>query len=87
MLADLSDPDSLGPAMAVAILTTFYGALIANLIFLPMSGKLRARAMQEEVHLSIIFEGAKSILESNNPRLVYEKLSSFIPPKDRKSAR
>ena len=87
MLADLSDPDSLGPAMAVAILTTFYGALVANLIFNPMSGKLRARAMQEEVHLNIIFEGAKSILESNNPRLVYEKLSSFIPPKDRKSAR
>ena len=87
MLNQLSDPDSLGPAMAVAILTTFYGALMANLIFMPMSGKLRARAMQEEVHLNIIFEGAKSILESNNPRMVYEKLSSFIPPKERKSAR
>ncbi len=87
MLSNLDDPGSIGPAMAVAILTTFYGALISNLIFLPMSGKLKARTLQEELHLSIIFEGAKCILENNNPRLVYEKLSSFIPPKERKSAR
>ena len=87
MLSKLDDPDSIGPAMAVAILTTFYGALMANLLFLPISGKIKARTLQEEVHLNIIFEGAKSILENNNPRLVYEKLSSFIPPKERRSAR
>ncbi len=87
MLSRLNDPKAIGPAMAVAILTTFYGALVANLLFLPISGKLKARTLQEEVHLNIIFEGAKSILENNNPRLVYEKLSSFIPPKERKSAR
>lgn len=87
MLTNLNDPKSIGPAMAVAILTTFYGTLMANLLFLPISGKLKARTLQEEVHLFIIFEGAKSILENNNPRLVYEKLSSFIPAKDRKSAR
>lgn len=87
MLTELDDPTTIGPAMAVAILTTFYGALLANLLFLPIAGKLKARTLQEEVHLSIIFEGAKSILENNNPRLVYEKLSSFIPPKERKSAR
>lgn len=87
MLHKLDDPKSIGPAMAVAILTTFYGALLANLIFLPISGKLKARTMQEEVHLFIIFEGAKSILQNNNPRLVYEKLSSFLPPKERKNAR
>jgi chemotaxis protein MotA len=85
MLAKLDDPQSLGPAMAVAILTTFYGTIMANLIFLPFAGKMRARTMQEELHLSIIFEGAKSILENNNPRLVYEKLSSFMPPKERKT--
>ncbi len=87
MLTRLDDPKSIGPAMAVAILTTFYGSLLSNLLFLPISGKLKARTLQEEVHLYIIFEGAKSILENNNPRLVYEKLSSFIPPKERKSAR
>jgi chemotaxis protein MotA len=73
--------------MAVALITTFYGALLANLLFLPIAGKLKARTLQEEVHLYIIFEGAKSILENNNPRLVYEKLSSFLPPQERKSAR
>ena len=87
MLSHLDDPKSIGPAMAVAILTTFYGAFLSNLLFLPIAGKLRARSLQEEVHLFIIFEGARSILENNNPRLVYEKLSSFIQPKERKSAR
>ena len=87
MLTELNDPQAIGPAMAIAILTTFYGALMANLLFLPIAGKLKARTLQEEVHLNIIFEGAKSILENNNPRLVYEKLSSFIPPPERKSVR
>ncbi len=83
MLATMSDPSTLGPAMAVAILTTFYGSLLANLVFNPMADKLKARSMQEELVLFIIFEGAKSILENNNPRLVYEKLSSFLPPNER----
>ncbi|MEG6506668.1 motility protein A [Nitratidesulfovibrio sp. 1201_IL3209] len=87
MLASLDDPSSIGPAMAVAIITTFYGALLSNLLFLPIAGKLKARSMQEELHLLIIFEGAKCILENNNPRLVYEKLSSFLPPKERKDGR
>lgn len=85
MLTQLSDPSTLGPAMAVAIITTFYGSLIANLIFNPLSAKLQARSAQEALNLMIIFEGAKSILENNNPRFVYEKLSSFLPPKDRKA--
>ena len=84
MLSRLDDPKALGPAMAVALLTTFYGSLMSTLLFLPIAGKLRARTMQEILHLEIIFEGAKSILENNNPRLVYEKLSSFIPPRERK---
>lgn len=83
MLSHLEDPQLIGPAMAVAILTTFYGSLMATLFFLPIAGKLRARTLQETLHLEIIFEGAKSILENNNPRLVYEKLSSFIAPKER----
>ncbi len=87
MLSQLDDPKSLGPAMAVALLTTFYGSLMSTLLFLPIAGKLHARTMQEILHLEIIFEGAKSILENNNPRLVYEKLSSFIAPKERKYER
>ncbi|MDQ7032137.1 MAG: MotA/TolQ/ExbB proton channel family protein [Desulfonauticus sp.] len=84
MLTQLHDPKAIGPAMAVAILTTFYGALLANLLFLPIAGKLKSRTMEEILHLEIIFEGAKSILENNNPTFVYEKLSSFVAPGERK---
>jgi chemotaxis protein MotA len=84
MLASLKDPESIGPAMAVAILTTFYGSVLSNLVFLPIAGKLKSRTIEEILHLQIIFEGAKSILQNNNPRFVYEKLSSFVPPKERK---
>ena len=83
MLSQLSDPKSIGPAMAVALLTTFYGSAMATLIFIPISAKLKARTLQEQLHLEVIFEGAKSILENNNPRLVYEKLSSFLAPNER----
>ncbi|WP_291328890.1 MotA/TolQ/ExbB proton channel family protein [Desulfovibrio sp. UCD-KL4C] len=83
MLSNLEDPKSIGPAMAVAILTTFYGSVLATVLFIPIGAKLRARTLQEQLHLEIIFEGAKCILENNNPRLVYEKLSSFLAPKDR----
>lgn len=83
MLSNLEDPSTIGPAMATAILTTFYGSLLATLLFIPIGAKLKARTLQEQLHLEIIFEGAKSILENNNPRLVYEKLSSFLAPKER----
>ncbi len=86
MLANLSDAAAIGPAMAIALLTTFYGALFANLVFNPFASKLKARSVQEEVTLHIIFEGAKSILDNNNPRFVYEKLSSYLPPSQRDSA-
>jgi len=87
MLVSLKDPDAIGPAMAVAILTTFYGSVLSNLIFLPIAGKLKSRTRAEVLHLQIIFEGAKCILQNNNPRFVYEKLSSFVPPKERKYER
>lgn len=87
MLTRLDDPASIGPAMAVAILTTFYGALLATLLFLPIAGKLKSRTQQETLHLEIIFQGAQSILENNNPRIVYEKLSSFVPPSERRHER
>jgi chemotaxis protein MotA len=84
MLANLSDPKTIGPAMAVAIITTFYGSILSVVIFLPIANKLRTRTLQEEIHLEVIFEGAKSILENNNPLLVSEKLSSFLAPKERR---
>ena len=83
MLSQLQNPETLGPAMAVALLTTFYGSLLSTLFFLPIAGKLASRTMVEVINLEIIFEGAISILDSNNPIMVYEKLSSFIPRKSR----
>jgi chemotaxis protein MotA len=80
MLATLDDPSTIGPAMAVALITTFYGSFLASLFFLPVAGKLKSRTQVEIINLEIIFEGALSILENNNPMLIYEQLSSFIPP-------
>jgi chemotaxis protein MotA len=54
--------------------------MLASLFFLPVAGKLKSRTAVEIVNLEIIFEGALSILDNNNPLLIYEKLSSFIPP-------
>ena len=79
MLATLDDPATIGPSMSVAILTTFYGSALSTMFFLPIAGKLRARTLVEVINLEIVFEGAVSILENNNPLMVYEKLSSFIP--------
>ena len=84
MLSLLANPETLGPAMAIALLTTFYGSLLATVIFLPIAGKLRSRTMIEVMNFEIIFQGAVSILQDNNPMSVYEKLSSFVPAKQRK---
>ncbi len=83
MLNQLSDPSSIGPSMAIALLTTFYGSILSTLFFLPISGKLKARTMTEVINMEIIFEGAIAILQSNNPLMVFERLSSFIPPRHR----
>ena len=79
MLSELSNPETVGPSMAVALLTTFYGMVLATLLFNPIAGKLKQRTLVEVINLEIIFEGAISILQDNNPILVYEKLSSYIP--------
>ena len=80
-------PDAPSPDIAVALVATLYGCLLSMLIFLPIVGKLKTRGMQEEYRLNIIFEGANSLLENNNPTLVCEKLSSFLTPKERVGAR
>ncbi|MEE2986255.1 MAG: MotA/TolQ/ExbB proton channel family protein [Nitrospinota bacterium] len=84
MLQSVSNPETVGPAMSVALLTTFYGSFFATMFFNPMAGKLKARTLVEVINLEIMFEGAISILSDNNPMMVYEKLSSYIPAKLRK---
>jgi chemotaxis protein MotA len=63
MLANLDDPSSIGPKMAVAMITTFYGAILANLLFLPMADKLKLRSEQEITNMNLLFEGVISIRE------------------------
>jgi chemotaxis protein MotA len=85
MLQNLSDPSSIGPAMAVALLTTFYGAILANMIFLPVSGKLKVRHKEEILGMELMLEGILSISAGDNPRTLEQKLESFIPPAQRKA--
>ncbi len=87
MLSKMNDPSMIGPSMAVALLTTFYGSFLSTMIFLPTAGKLKARTIMQVINLEIIYEGAISILDNNNPIVVYEKLSSYIPKKERKPLR
>lgn len=85
MLQTMDDPSSIGPAMAVALITTFYGAVLANLVFLPMAGKLKHRSKEEILTMEMVMEGILSISKGENPRIIEEKLSSYLPPKQRKS--
>ncbi len=83
MLADLDDPDAIGPGMAVALLTTFYGALLANLVLIPIAGKLAIRSNEEIQEKETMLEGIIAIQEGMNPRVLEDKLKAFIPPADR----
>lgn len=85
MLANLDDPTAIGPGMAVAMLTTLYGAVVANLVFIPLADKLAMRSQEEERNRQLIIEGVLGILKGLNPRVMEEFLETFLPPKDRKA--
>jgi len=80
MLSNLSDPASIGPAMAVALLTTFYGAVLANCIFLPMATKLGERSAEDALFMQIMVEGVSSLQRGDHPSVVKEKLQAFLSP-------
>ena len=84
MLKNLDDPGSLGPGMAVALITTFYGSFMANLVALPISAKLATRSSEETVVRELMVEGVLAIQAGENPRIVEEKLKVFLPPEQRK---
>ncbi len=81
MLRKLDDPSKIGQGMATALITTFYGALFANLICLPIAGKLKIRSEEEIFSRELIIEGILSIQSGDNPRIVEEKLKAFIAPR------
>ena len=84
MLGNLSDPDALGPGMAVALITTFYGSLMANMFAIPMGKKLVQNSSREILCRELMVEGILSIQAGENPRIVEEKLKVFLSPKMRK---
>jgi len=83
MLGNLADPGSIGPAMAVALLTTFYGAVLANMVFSPMSAKLDRNSTEEAMVNNIYVMGAASIGRQENPRRLEMMLNSVLPPAKR----
>ncbi|MBM9616483.1 MotA/TolQ/ExbB proton channel family protein [Desulfobulbus rhabdoformis] len=85
MLQNMDDPAAIGPAMAVALLTTFYGAVLANIIFIPMAGKLKTRSKVEILQKTVITEGMESILSGENPRIMEQRLHAYLAPKKRES--
>ena len=78
MLADLADVGSVGPKMAVALITTFYGALLANLIFIPMTVKLKRRSASDTLEMTLILEGIMYIRKGVNPRFMKEVLETNV---------
>lgn len=87
MLRTLEDPSQIGQGMAVALLTTFYGALLANLVFLPMAGKLKERTDEEKLLRMLIIEGVAAIQSDESPRIIEERLLIFLNPVDRENFR
>ncbi len=83
MLGDMSDPSKIGAGMAVALLTTMYGAIASNVVFLPFAEKLGFYNKQEIVAMDIIVRGIMAIQAGENPRVIEQKLNTFIPPKQR----
>ena len=85
MLLNMSDPASIGPAMAVALLTTFYGSFIGNVVGSPIANILNIRANDEALVKLLIIEGIMSIQAGDNPRALEAKLLTFLPPNQRVS--
>ncbi len=83
MLGNLDDPSTIGPSMAIALLTTFYGAVMANMIFLPLAAKLERNASEESLISNVYVMGAASIGHQENPRRLEMLLNSILPPSKR----
>lgn len=85
MLGDMSDPSKIGAGMAVALLTTMYGAIASNVLFLPFAEKLGFTNRQELMMMEIVIRGIMAIQSGENPRIIEQKLCTFVPPKARPS--
>jgi len=87
MLSNMDDPKMIGPAMATALLTTLYGAMIANILALPIADKLAHRSREERMNKSLILETVSAIQEGLNPRVMEDMLKAYLPGNKRKEAK
>jgi chemotaxis protein MotA len=85
MLGTMDDPSKIGPSMAVALLTTFYGAILANVVFNPIAGKLQDRSADEVIVKNLALQGIVQIATGANPRIVEQQLHSYLAPALRES--
>lgn len=83
MLANMDDPSAIGPAMAVALLTTLYGALVSNVICIPITDKLDAKLGVEDLNQTLVIDGVMQIRENKSPNLIREMLLAYLPEKSR----
>ncbi len=83
MLSNLSDPSSLGPGMSKAIITSFYGSVLANFVFGPLAGKLEFKNEEEVGRREMMLEGILSLQSGVNPRIIEEKLKAYLTPEER----
>jgi len=86
MLSNMSDPKSIGPAMAVALLTTLYGAMVATMIVLPIADKLAVRKDEEALNQALTIDGLLAIQAGQNPRVIEQMLRNYLPEKKRIAA-
>lgn len=84
MLANMDDPKKIGPAMAVALLTTLYGAILANVVALPIADKLAVRSREENTNKSLVIDALLSIQAGQNPRVIENMLETYLPKSKRK---
>jgi chemotaxis protein MotA len=84
MLKTLDDPSTIGPQMSVALITTFYGSMLANIVFIPMSKKLKAKTDDEVYKKEMIIEALLSLQAGENPNILKEKMLAYLNSKDNK---
>lgn len=86
MMAKMDDPKAIGPAMALALLTTLWGSVLANVVFLPVADKLKYRSSSEKLKLTICIDGVMAIQAGQNPRVIASVLSAYLDPTQRVTA-
>ncbi len=87
MLQKMNDPSTIGPAMAVGLVATFYGVVLANILFNPLAGKLRLRSKEESLLRELMVEGIVAISTGDNPRIILERLNGYLAPHQRVESR